>query len=360
MVINRQIKWELLMQQHNDEIQLKDILITLSDYKRFLFAKKFSIIILSILFSLLAILILINSDSKYNAELTFVVESDNKVGGLGGMSGIASQFGFNLGDIENTTFSQSNIIELLKSRGVIESALMQNTRINHKKDLLIEHYLEIHEIKKKWDDQDHIRSISFNENITYLHDSIIGIIWEDIIENDLIIDLQTSEANIVKLSYISLNQEFAKAFVESLIGEMSKMYISHQTAKTNNTLDFLQRRADSIFVELEVAEENFARIKDINQRIVKASGRLKELQLMRQVEVLNAMYLEIIKNLELSKITLLNQTPIINIIDKPILPLEDKKYSIIVGGIIGLIIGGFLSIFFFIFTKLFKDAISES
>ena len=58
-------------------------------------------------------------------------------------------------------------------------------------------------------------------------------------------------------------------------------------------------------------------IKDINQRIIKASGRLKELQLMRKVEVLNTMYLEIVKNLELSKLTLLNNTPIINIIDEP-------------------------------------------
>ena len=77
-------------------------------------------------------------------------------------------------------------------------------------------------------------------------------------------------------------------------------------------------------MELEIAEEEFAKVKDINQRIVKASGRLKELQLMRNVEVLNTMYLEIVKNLELSKLTLLNQTPIIQIIDKPILPLEEE------------------------------------
>ena len=347
------------MQKYNDEIQLKDVLISLSDYKRFLFKNKFSIIIFSLLFSLIGVLILMNSDSEYNAELTFVVESDSNSGGLSSMSGLTSKFGFNLGG-ESTTFSQSNVIELLKSRGVVQSALMQNTIVNHKKDLLIEHYLEIHEIKEKWDKQEAIRSISFHENITYIHDSIIGVVWEEIVDNDLIIDLQTAEANIVKLSYISLNQEFAKAFVEKLIGEMSKMYISHQTAQANNTLDFLQKRADSVFAELEVAEQNFARIKDINQRIVKASGRLQELQLMRRVEVLNTMYLELIKNLEISKITLLDKTPIINIIDKPILPLEDEKYSIIFGAIIGVIIGGGLSIFFFVFRKLFQDALLRS
>ena len=71
------------------------------------------------------------------------------------------------------------------------------------------------------------------------------------------------------------------------------------------------------------------------------------------------MYLEIIKNLEISKMTLLNQTPIIQIIDKPILPLQEDRISNILGGILGGLLGGFLSVFFFVFRKLFKDALGE-
>ena len=147
----------------------------------------------------------------------------------------------------------------------------------------------------------------------------------------------------------------AKQFSENLIDEMSKMYTTHQTKQARNTLGFLQDRADSVFVELDRTEQEFARIKDINQRIIKASGRLKELQLMREVEVLNTMYLEIIKNLEISKITLLNQMPIINIIDQPILPLKAEQLSKNITGILGGFLGGFLSIFFFVFRKLLKD-----
>jgi len=56
---------------------------------------------------------------------------------------------------------------------------------------------------------------------------------------------------------------------------------------------------------------------------------------------------------------LLNQTPIIQIIDKPILPLEVEAKSITALGLLGAFLGGFLSLFFFIFRKLFKDALSE-
>ena len=347
------------MEQYNDEIQLKDILIKLSEYKTYLLKKKSTIVLISFFCLVLGIVIGIGSETKYNAELTFVVEGENKGSSLGAMSGLASQFGFDVGGGSSATFSQNNILELLKSRGVVEATLMQHAKIDGKEDLLIEHYLEINKIKDAWKENEDLTPVSFNGSLTYENDSVSGDVWRSIINGKLVVELHSDEANIINLSYTSVNEGFAKEFVEALIEQMSKMYIVHQTAQANNTLDFLQNRADSVFGELEIAELEFAKVKDINQRIVKASGRLKELQLMRRVEVLNTMYLEIVKNLELSKITLLNQTPIINIIDKPILPLQVEKKSKTVLGLLGVFLGGFLSLIFFVFRKLFKDALSE-
>jgi len=348
------------MGSHNDEIQLKDILIKLSEYKTYLFRKKFVIITISGFFLVLGIVFAISADKKYTAELTFVVEGQQGSGGnLGAMSGVASQFGFDIGSSSRATFSQNNILELLKSRGVVEAALMQNRKVNKTNDLLIEHYLYLNKIKDSWKKNKDIIPVSFHEILTQDNDSVSGDVWRSIIEDKLVVELQSDDANIINLSYTSVNDEFAKIFVEALIEQMSEMYITYQTAQASNTLSFLNNRADSVFIELEIAEEEFAKVKDINQRIVKASGRLKELQLMRRVEVLNAMYLEIVKNLELSKLTLLNQTPIIQIIDKPILPLEVETKSITALGLLGAFLGGFLSLFFFIFRKLFKDALSE-
>jgi len=308
----------------------------------------------------LGIVFAIYSDSKYTAELTFVVEDQQQGGGaLGAMSGMASQFGLDIGGSSSTTFSQNNILEFLKSRGVVEAALMQNRKVNKTDDLLIEHYLHISKIKDSWEKNKDLNPVSFHGLLAQDNDSVSGDIWKSIIEDELVVELQSDAASIINLSYTSVNEEFSKLFVEALIEQMSKMYITHQTAQTSNTLDFLTSRADSVFMELEIAEEEFANVKDINQRIVKASGRLKELQLMRRVEVLNAMYLEIVKNLEISKLTLLNQTPIIQIIDKPILPLEEEVKSITVLGLLGAFLGGFISLVFFIFRKLFKDALSE-
>jgi hypothetical protein len=345
------------MEQYNDEIELKDILTKLSDYKAYLLKKRFLIISCSLIFLILGIVGGITSDKKYIAELTFVVEDPQVRGSvLGSMSGIANQFGFDMGGGYSSTFSQSNILQLLKSRRVVESAFMQKTKIADREDLLIDHYLRINHLPENSKKEESLL-ISYKDEFTLVHDSVISNIWRYIIEENLVIEMQSDAANIISLSFLSLNERFAKQFVEVLIDQMSKMYISHKTAQAHHTLSFLQERADSVFGELELAEEEYARIKDINQRIIKSSGRLKELQLMRRVEVLNTMYLEIVKNLELSKIRLLNNTPIINIIDKPILPLQDDGKSKTFLGFIGAFLGGFLSIIFFILRKLFKDAL---
>ena len=61
------------MEQYNDEIQLKAILIKLSEYKAYLLKKKFAILLVSSLCFILGILFAILSDVKYNAELTWDV-----------------------------------------------------------------------------------------------------------------------------------------------------------------------------------------------------------------------------------------------------------------------------------------------
>ena len=65
-----------------------------------------------------------------------------------------------------------------------------------------------------------------SRNLIRLKTEVIGIIPKFLIKNE--------EANIITLSYISVDENFAKQFTEALINEMSKMYISHQTKQARN------------------------------------------------------------------------------------------------------------------------------
>ena len=337
----------------NKEIEIRDIIITLKEIKQELISRSFKIGLFVFLFSLTAVLINFFQDSRYKAELSFVVEDKQKSTPLSSVSGLASQFGFDFFSSSNTTFSQANIMELLKSRGVISKTLL---RSNNKK-LFIQNYISMYNLDSDWKNNKDLEGITFKNQIDIKHDSIITMIWEKIIEDDISVEIKNDETDIIYLSFKSKEEKFAKLFSENLIDEMSSMYIEYQTKQSTNTIDFLQNRADSVFNELEKAEEEFARVKDINQRIIKASGRLKELQLMRSVEVLSTMYLELVKNIEISKLTLLNQTPIIQVIDRPTLPLEDTKLSTFLVFFISFVLSFLISVFYFVFRKMIVDSL---
>ena len=343
------------MDKTND-ISLKELLKIFSEYKSELFSNKKLIIFSVLFFCVLSLIFSTLIKSKYKADITFVVQSPvNESSNLKNLGNIASSFGFNVGG-SASTFSKENVIELFKSRRIIEATLLKSDDIKDKKNiLLIDYYTNTNKLRnsKNWI-EDKIDNIDF-EIKSNKRDSIISLFWNDIVEDNLQVSFNSKDASIITLSFIFQDQYFAKVFVENIIKEMEKIYVKYKTAQSRNTLDFIQNRADSVYFELQLAEEDYAKIQDINQRIVKFSGRLKELQLMRSVQVLNTMYIELIKNLELSKLTLLKETPIIEVLDGPVLPLKDDKIKSLYLLIMSIFLAILFSSSYIMLRKLIRD-----
>ena len=336
---------------NTEEATLKDVIISIRDYRREL-KKKFILISTVLIVSIISGLVYSsNQKDKFEAVLSFIVEGQSEGSNLSSLSGMASQFGLDLGGSSSSSFSQQNVIELLKSRKIIESTLSKSCIVNNKEDILLNHYISINNM------------IEDGENISFISsskDSITNIIWRQITNSKLDISYQNDEANILNLTYTSTNSEFAKNFTELLIGEMSQMYSHYQTEKTRKSLKNLELRSDSIFRELKNSERNLARVKDRNLRVINASGRLDEIQYMRDVQVLNAIYLELIKNTELVKMNLLNETPIIQLIDVPVLPLEYSNRSSKLFWVFSFsFLGLFLVSSLIILRKLIRDTLEE-
>jgi len=69
---------------------------------------------------------------------------------------------------------------------------------------------------------------------------------------------------------------------------------------------------------------------------------------------------ELVKNLELSKISLHKETPLIQVIDYPVFPLTVEKMSRIKGGAMGGILAVFMAISFFTLRLIFKHILKEN
>ena len=335
---------------NENEATLKHLIVKIIDYKNEL-RMRITLLISVIIISIFSGYIYSEfQEEEYIATITFIVEENSEGTSISSFSGVASQFGFDLGSNATSSFSQQNVIELFKSRNIIESTLNKVVVISGKEASLLSHYINLSNLIED------STLLDFNE---MYEDSIINEIWQEILDYKLDIKYQNDDANIINLNFQFNNSLFAIYFVENIINEMSDMYSNYKTEKTRISLDNLQNRSDSIFKELQNSEYNLATVKDRNARVVNASGRLDEIKYMREVQVLNTMYLEIVKNTELVKMSLLDETPIIQIIDSPTLPLIGINRSTVFWCSTFSLLGFFLCTFIIILRKLVIDSLEE-
>jgi uncharacterized protein involved in exopolysaccharide biosynthesis len=78
----------------------------------------------------------------------------------------------------------------------------------------------------------------------------------------------------------------------------------------------------------------------------KMQGKIEVQRSRRDIEMIGLMYSEVIKNLEVAKFSLDNQTPVFQLIDSPTYPLKIEK----LGKLISLILG---SILFLLLTLVY-------
>ena len=76
-----------------------------------------------------------------------------------------------------------------------------------------------------------------------------------------------------------------------------------------------------------------------------------------EVQSNGAIYQQVVTQLELAKVTHRNNTPLIQIIDKPTLPLENSKLKFIESLIYGIFGGFLLAIIYFSLVRLYHSLI---
>jgi LPS O-antigen subunit length determinant protein (WzzB/FepE family) len=351
--------------RNEDEVlSLAELIRKAAEIKAFLLSRKYTIFLSSLLFAGLFYGASYLLKPSYKARITFILEEGDKMGGvLGNYLNLASQFGF--GGAAQGGFSADNVIELLKSTAIVKEALYRDIETpDGKKELLINYYIDIHELRDKWNEDPRLKNITFSRTIpetggAMQRDSILNGISEKVL-SDIQISKASRQSNMLIIEYPSKDQLFSKTLVENLLLSLTKFYTEKKTLKAKDVLQFIQHRADSVKRELDRAEIMLARTRDASRGIIKAEGYLNEGRLMRDVQILNIMYGEIVKNLEMSKFTLLNQTPLFQVIDKPILPLKrnvvlSRKAAIA----LGFLLGFFVSSLYLLIREKFRKSLSE-
>ncbi|MFM7720038.1 MAG: Wzz/FepE/Etk N-terminal domain-containing protein [Sediminibacterium sp.] len=351
--------------KENDEISLKELIQKIQDWIAFLKTQWKLIIGIAALGGVIGFVYASFQKPTYLATTTFVLEEDKGGGGLGGAMGLASSFGFDLGVGGGGLFTSSNIIELMKSRLVVEKTLLNPVNVAGKEISLADYYIQINELKEGWAKKPKLSNISFPVNAdrtkySLEQDSILQTISGSLTKNNLVIAQKDKKVSIISLTVKTESELFSKLFCEQLLKETSDFYIETKSKKSRLNVDILQHQADSIRAELNGAITGVAAASDNVYNLNPAYNVKKTPGTRRQVDVQanTAILTQLVAQLELSKVSLRKETPLVQLIDRPILPLEKDKVGRLKSLILGGFLAGFLTVLYLVFGQLYRKMVA--
>jgi hypothetical protein len=284
---------------------------------------------------------------RYEAISTFIVEE--KQSSLGSLSGIASQFGFDLGGISGGggIFSGDNILDILKSKNILQDVLLSALdTASNPSETLADRYILLAKKDKAWKNT-RLHDINFSgdhSKLTRLQDSALNIIYLELTKKHISADRMNRKGSIIKLSVNFPDESFAIELNKRLISSAIELYTQIKTGTGQENINRLQRRADSLLLLLNsktyVAASS--QILDGNPGVKAAIAPVEIAS--RDKSVIAAIYSEVIKNLEASKLLFSQQMPVIQLLDAPGQSLFDNRKPKFVLTIIGAFIFGFLTL----------------
>jgi hypothetical protein len=278
----------------------------------------------------------------YAASTTFILEEKSATGG--GLAGIASQVGLDLGSLGSgsSLFTGDNILDIIKSRVIIEKVLLTPISGNSGKTLA-DLYLEFSGMGEKLP-----APVSFaipSVAHTVYQDSILYVMYDQIAKKNVSVDRLNKKGSIFKIVTVSQNQVFSKNFAERLLKETTTYYVNVKTSTAAANVKRLQARGDSLLRVLNAKSYNAASFQILDPNVAFKSMSVPAEVSSRDKSIVFSIYAEVTKNLEMSRIALVSQTPVIQLLDVPKYPLMDDRKSYLFLGLVGFIAGIFAAIF---------------
>ncbi len=334
----------------NKELTIIDLIKSIKENVRFLFSKWILILLITFMGGIAGITYAWLKKPEYIAVLTFFTEGDAK-SGLGMYASIAAQFGLDLGSSGGGgAFEGDNLMELLKSRTLVKKTLLSPIE-SGAKNLMIDKYLLINQLNKDWENKPAYRNIHFEESpkqFDRVRDSIVDKVYENIIKSELEIEKRDKKVDLIDVKMKSSDEYFGKRFVELLTINAIHYYTDYKIKKSRQNVEVLQKQTDSVKNSLSGNISQVAEMNDVNvnplKQVVRTGVQRKQIDLQAN----SLLYAELLKNLELSKLALRRETPLIQVVDVPSLPLKNQKPGRFFSGIIGAFLFGFFIVSYLI------------
>jgi hypothetical protein len=288
---------------------------------------------------------------RYNADITFSVEDSKSIGG-GLLSSLGGSIGMDIGSLAgsgNGVLSGDNVLSLLKSKSMMAQCLKtpypienntnntiatknnaatdsskQSTIANY---TIADRYADVYGLREKWAANEKIgRAIYFgqpDQNIR-LQDSLLKLIIKRIEEKELTVVKPDKKLSFFNIAINTKDELMSLLITKGIIKIATDFYVNAKVGRLRNNIERLEKRTDSISNLLNQqtysATEDARLLLNVNPADINAPVYSEISQ--RDKMVLTTIYAELMKNLEVSKAALIQETPTVQIVDQTGFPLE--------------------------------------
>jgi tetrahydromethanopterin S-methyltransferase subunit B len=263
--------------------------------------------------------------------------------------------------------------------------LFDSVEIEGKNDFLANHFLDLYTVEKLVDDYRYFNFLTFKigwpakllsdkefrftngvvDSFGKKENQYLRLLYEKVNGNGTvgIRAALSSELNektgIMTLNMNSEYEGLTLGVLNNIYEQLSYFFITKSVEKQKKTYEIMRYKRDSVLASLKTAEYKLADFKDSNRNLVTVKGYLNQIKLEREVQILNIMYGEVVKQLEITDFTLRNMTPVVQIIDLPRKPIISSKASWKKKFAFGFIIGLILTVIYLVVKKFFMDVMAE-
>ena len=323
-----------------DKLSLKDIIGLIKNLFQYFLSKWYWLILAIALGAGFGYWKVYKIKPTYTASITFVLNTETTGGGGGArFSVLASQFGLDAGGGgSESVFSGDNIFELFKTRKIAEKALV--APVPELNGCLLSY---MHKLQPDTPNYN-LGSISANpEQLTVAQTAALRK-HTGILSKSINVFKKDKKLSYYTITATGSDEIFTYYAAKTMLNETSEYFINTKLKVAKKNLELLMKEGDSLYALLGGTIAKTASIADetynLNPSMIvkRAPAQLNGARLT----ALSGAYTEVLRQLEIAKITLQKETPLYQVIDEPIRPLPksmpDIKGSMLWNAIYGLVI----------------------
>ncbi len=310
------------MDNNPDEIDLIEVLKTAWKGRK-------QIIIISFIFVLVGVAAALLSPVVYTSSTTFI-NSQSESPSASGLSGVASLVGINLGGVSSGSEIPPTMYPQIGESVEFKRSLLKSY-VDEKKQIKLEEFLANNNGVKT--------PITENNNklfISEYEDKLFNLIGKTIS-----ISVDQQDGFITILANMP-NSEYAANMCINARELLQKTVIDNRIKSAKQKLEYSENQLAEKRIEFEEVQNKLAYFNDSNLNLVTSSVINERDKLEAEFQIINAVMIELSKQVEQRKLQVSEDTPVFSIIKEasmPVLRSSPKRTKmVIIYGLIGLVV----------------------